>query len=143
VLPCGKIVRRFARRIHVITNENQGGLMKTKFVHLGKTLKLFAVLAGITAGAAPAQAASTYLSGHINNVTFGSSSIMIMLDTGLPDNCAGSPCGWMVVPDSYKSMVAFVLGLWMRGDQAEVGVTVYTDGLVNGYCRVNQIDPAN
>jgi hypothetical protein len=29
----------------------------------------------------------------------------------------------------------------MRGDAAQTMVTVYTGGLVNGYCRVDQIDP--
>ena len=65
-----------------------------------------------------------------------------MLDTGLPDNCNGSAYGWMIISGDYKPMTAFVIGLWMRGDAAQVHVTVYTDGLVGGYCRINQIDPA-
>ena len=44
---------------------------------------------------------------------------------------------------SFFAMTAFVLGLWMRGDASSVSVTIYTDGLVNGYCRINQIDPPN
>src|SRR5262245_15244875 len=108
-----------------------------------RTLKLLASLTAIFGLTGPAHAASTYQSGRISNVTFGTTSILIMLDTGLPDNCAGSPYGWMVVPDTYKSMTAFIIGLWLRGDQSQVAMTVYTDGLVNGYCRVNQIDPDN
>jgi len=38
-------------------------------------------------------------------------------------------------------MTAFVIGLWMRGHAGQVNVTVYTDGLVGGYCRITQIDP--
>src|SRR5262245_6822135 len=87
-----------------------------------KTLKLCASLAAVLCMTGHAHAAATYQSGHISNVTFSSTSVLIMLDTGLPDNCVGSPYGWMVVPDSYKSMAAFVIGLWMRGDQGQVSV---------------------
>lgn len=48
----------------------------------------------------------------------------------------------MKIPVANKSMAAFVVGLWMRGDAAEIIVSVYTDGLVDGYCRITQIDPA-
>jgi hypothetical protein len=48
----------------------------------------------------------------------------------------------MKIPVENKSMNAFVLGLWMRGDAQQVVVTVCTDGLVGGYCRITQIDPA-
>jgi hypothetical protein len=47
----------------------------------------------------------------------------------------------MKIPPENKAMSAFVLGLWMRGDAAVTVVTVYTDGLVDGYCRITQIDP--
>jgi hypothetical protein len=99
-----------------------------------------AVAFGLLASSA-SLAAPTYQNGRINNVTFSSSSVMIMLDTGLPDNCVGSPYGWMVIPQEYKAMVAFVISLWMSGNAGTTPVTVYTDGLVNGYCRINQVDP--
>jgi hypothetical protein len=97
---------------------------------------LFAISAG-------AQTAPAYVSGHISNVTFAGDSVMIMVDAGLPDNCAGTGWGWMKVPSESKYMSAFVIGLWMRGDAAQTVVTVYTDGLVGGYCRIAQIDPQN
>jgi hypothetical protein len=108
-----------------------------------KALKILASIAVLTGLAASAQAEPTYLSGRISNVAFAGDQTMIMLDTGLPGNCAGSPYGWMIIPGEYKAMAAFVLGLWMRGDAPQVQVTVYTDGLVlGGYCRINQVDPA-
>jgi hypothetical protein len=91
-------------------------------------------------GAAIAQ--PTYVSGHINDITFAWDAVLIRVDAGLPDNCAGTSYGWMKIPVENKSMNAFVVGLWMRGDAQQVVVTVYTDGLLNGYCRVTQIDPA-
>lgn len=99
-----------------------------------------AVAFGLLASSA-SLAGPTYQNGRISNVTFSSSSILIMLDTGLPDNCAGSPYGWMVIPQEYKAMAAFVISLWMSGNAGSTPVTVYTDGLVNGYCRINQVDP--
>lgn len=85
---------------------------------------------------------STYQSGHIVNVTFAGNYALIMLDTPLPDNCVGTPYGWMAVPESSKVMNAFVLGLWLRGDAAQTNVVVYTSGIDgSGYCQINQIDP--
>ena len=90
-----------------------------------------------------ARSAETYLGGYITNVTFAGDAVLVQLNAGgLPTNCTGSPYGWMHVPASYKAMQTLVLGLWMRGDASQVYVTIYTDGLVNGYCQINQIDPA-
>jgi len=100
-----------------------------------------ALLLGTLAGSASAQTAQGYTSGHISNVTFVEDYVMVMVDAGLPGNCAGTSWGWMKIPVANKSMAAFVIGLWMRGDAANTVVTVYTDGLVDGYCRITQIDP--
>ena len=89
------------------------------------------------------RAEQTYTYGHINNVTFVSDFIMIQMDSGLPGNCTGTSYGWMKIPATNGPMVAFVLGLWMRGDAASVNVVVYTDGVLgDGYCRISQMDPA-
>jgi hypothetical protein len=63
------------------------------------------------------------------------------MDSGLPDNCVGSAYGWMAIPSTHKTMTALVLGLWLRGDIGSVLANVYTDGVVSGYCQINQIDP--
>lgn len=90
-----------------------------------------------------AGAYDTYLDGRISNITVAGNTVLIMLDTGMPDNCAGSPYGWMQVPETNKVMQSLVLGMWMRGDAAQTSVTVYTDSRVGGgYCVINQIDPA-
>jgi hypothetical protein len=88
------------------------------------------------------RAGPTFTTGHISNVTFIGEAVLIMVDAGLPDNCVGTSWGWMKIPVTSKPMAAFVTGLWMRGDAASVEVSVYTDGLVDGYCRITQIDPA-
>lgn len=104
-------------------------------------LHITIVMAALISGNARAQTAPGYVSGHVSNVTFAGDSTMIMVDAGLPGNCAGTSWGWMKIPPENKAMNAFVLGLWMRGDAAQVNVSVYTDGLVGGYCRITQIDP--
>ncbi len=38
-------------------------------------------------------AGSNYQSGKITNLTAVTGGLMIMMDKGLPDNCAGSPYG--------------------------------------------------
>jgi hypothetical protein len=105
------------------------------------------LIAGVLAGlfitaAASAQSGPTYISGRLNNITFAHDYVMVMMDTGLPDNCVGTAFGWMKIPAANKPIIAFVTGLWLRGDTGTTVVTIYTDGLVEGYCRVSQIDPA-
>jgi len=108
-----------------------------------RRLGIVVLLGALFAPHVQAQTAPTYVSGHISNVTFAGDYVMIMVDAGLPDNCAGTPWGWMRIPPEYKPMIAFVTGLWMRGDAAQIAVSVYTDGIVGGYCRITQIDPQN
>lgn len=112
---------------------------------VGTGLRSLAILLATVCSmlAAPVKAGPTYISGHISNITFAGDSVLIMIDAGLPDNCAGTSYGWMKIPPEYKSMTSFVLGLWMRGDESQVYVSVYTEGLVSGYCRISQIDPEN
>jgi hypothetical protein len=86
-------------------------------------------------------AAPNYIQGRISNVTFAHDFVMVMVDSGLPENCVGTGWGWLKIPAENKPMIAFVTGLWLRGDSASTFVTVYTDGLVDGYCRITQIDP--
>jgi hypothetical protein len=106
-----------------------------------KILRVVAVFAALATLSATASAGPNYVSGHISNVVFNGDDVLIMVNAGLPDECAGASA-WMRVPPEYKAMNAFVLGLWMRGDAAQVSVMVYTAGVVGGYCRITQIDPA-
>src|SRR5213592_1506271 len=88
--------------------------------------------------ALPALAASSWLSGTITNITASSGGLLIQLDTGVPDNCAGTPYGWMLIPESARTMVAVTLITRLQN----VGVTVYTTGRDgSGYCIINQVDP--
>lgn len=97
----------------------------------------------LVASISVAHAGLAYQSGRISNVTFGQQHLQIILDSGLPDNCAGASYGWMTVPANAKTMQAFVLGLWLRGDASQTSVVVYTNGgIVNGVCIIDQIDPA-
>lgn len=95
-------------------------------------------------GATSVWAYASWQDGHISNITYGADFMLIMLDTGVPTNCAGTPSGWMKIPAQNKPMLAFVTGLWMRGDASQISVTVYTDGIgASGFCEINQIDPVN
>jgi hypothetical protein len=100
-----------------------------------------ALLLGAISGSASGQVGPYATTGHINDVTFAGEYVMIRIDAGVSGNCEGTPWGWMRIPVQSKSMSAFVIGLWMRGDAATTVVSVYTDGLMDGYCRITQIDP--
>ncbi|GFE88655.1 hypothetical protein [Steroidobacter agaridevorans] len=88
-----------------------------------------------------ASAGPNYQDGRVIDITMAGGEVMIRLDTGLPDNCAGAPYGWMSIPATGKPMQAYILGLQLRGDLGDVQMRVFTAGLVNGSCSVNQIDP--
>jgi hypothetical protein len=97
-----------------------------------------------------AVAMSYYEVGHItamttNNGTGGTpDGIMIQLDSGLPDNCAGTTFGWMWIPAASSVLTAYVLGLWLSGNAPSVTVTVYTTGLsTDNFCQVTQIQPSS
>ncbi|MGR2667716.1 hypothetical protein [Vibrio campbellii] len=90
----------------------------------------------------PAFAASgpNYLSGKIKNLTAIQDGILIMMDSGTPDNCEGSSSGWMLIRQENTAMISVVLAVWAANKKSG---TVYTSGRNNGvgYCIVNQFDP--
>lgn len=88
-----------------------------------------------------AHAAEQWLAGNIVNVTSSSQGLMILLDTGIPDNCQGTPYNWMLIKQADKTMVAVAIALWIAGKPA---VTVYTipPAGPGSFCTVNQLDPA-
>ena len=87
-------------------------------------------------------AAESYQSGMINNITSVGSGLMIMMDTGLPTNCEGSPYGWLLIEQKNTTIISVVLTAWASKNTSG---TVYTSGRPGGtgYCLVNQFDPAN
>lgn len=85
-----------------------------------------------------ASAEETYVSGHITNLTSTTAGIMIMMSGGVPGNCAGTPYGWMLIPETSKAMVAMALAMWASG---RTGASVYTHMGSGGYCVIDQLDP--
>jgi len=83
-------------------------------------------------------AATDITSGNITNLTSTSSGVMIMLSGTLPDNCQGTPYGWMLIPQEYKAMTAVVLLAY----QNKQGIAVYTQPSTSGgFCTINQVNP--
>ena len=106
---------------------------------IGQPAACCAALSTLVASAA--FAGPTYMTGHIIDVTFTYDVAMIRLDSGLPDNCAGTSYGWMRIPPENKAMSAYVIGLSLSGNAKQTQVSVYTSGIVSGYCQISQIDP--
>ena len=101
--------------------------------------KLLFALCGL-ALASPASSGPSWMNGNITQISSVSNGLMIMLDSGVPDNCVGTPYGWMVIPDSAKSIVALTLVAKIYKSP----VTVYTTGRdATGYCIVNQVQPSS
>lgn len=91
--------------------------------------------------ARPAYSFDNYQLGHISRVSFVPNAVLIMLDNGIPTNCTGTPAGWLMISATSGPIVAFVTGLWMRGDAAQIQLAVYTSGIDStSFCQVSQID---
>jgi hypothetical protein len=100
---------------------------------------LIAIIALAVFQANNVAAAESYLSGKITNITSTSAGLMLMLDTGLPDNCEGTPWGWMLIPKAETTMISVALAMYTSG---RLSVTVYTNPrAATGWCTVNQFDP--
>ncbi|MCL6270744.1 hypothetical protein M3P05_12500 [Sansalvadorimonas sp. 2012CJ34-2] len=107
------------------------------------TAKIISFLINITFlfASSSSFAAEEYVSGNISNLTAIESGIMIMMDKGMPDNCKGSPYGWMLIENENSFLGATVLSIWLKGKRSG---TIYTSGRPGGkgFCIVNQFDPA-
>lgn len=88
---------------------------------------------------APLHAAEDYLSGNIINLTSGTSGLMIQLDSGIPNNCRGTPYGWILIKEENKAITSVALTMWASGKKSG---TVYTAPAKPGdYCTVTQLHP--
>ena len=91
----------------------------------------------------PALSGPNYQGGTITDLTAITSGIMIRLDSGVPDNCKGTPHGWMLVKQEHTAITSTVLTAWTSGNKS---ITVYTSGRGNSgseFCEITQFDPAN
>lgn len=80
----------------------------------------------------------TWLSGKLTNITTVRGAMLVMLDTGVPENCQGTPYGWMLIREQDKVMVNIVMAMW-ASDRRDA--TIYTVGMVGGWCEIEQVDP--
>jgi hypothetical protein len=105
----------------------------------GFLMNRFKILAVLLLFTAPSHAAESYLSGNIINVTTTASGLMLMLDSGIPTNCQGTPSNWMLIKEENKTMVSMALAMWGTGKKS---VMVYTSAVRPGwYCEITQLDP--
>ncbi len=63
----------------------------------------------------PLHAGEDYLSGNIINLTSVTSGLMIMLDSGIPNNCRGTPYGWILIKEENKAITSVALTMWASG----------------------------
>jgi len=99
--------------------------------------KIFLFLCGV-ALASPAFSGANWIGGNIIDITSATQGLMVRIDAGVPDNCAGTFFGWMLIPDSARTMVAVTLIARLQNTP----VAIYTSGLdASGQCIVVQVDP--
>jgi hypothetical protein len=98
------------------------------------TIVLVLIILAVTV---PAFGGPNYIYGNIINYSSLQGGLLIMIDTGIPDNCSGTPYGWMIISQEDKAMLAVAL---MNISLDKMGVGVYSDGTwVQGICRVTQL----
>ncbi len=100
---------------------------------------LYFAVTGVLITSSIVLAGPSWLGGNITNITSSKAGLSIILDSGLPDNCQGVSYNWMRIKQEDSAMISVALTLWTTG---KTSVTVYTDGIVNGKCIINQLDPA-
>jgi hypothetical protein len=104
-----------------------------------KTLIFLGLLFVATTGQSFGQAGPNYVFGQITNYTSIEGGLLLIVDNGVPNNCSGTPYGWMIIPDTDKAMLAMA---FMRISQENMGVALYSNGSYSlGFCRVTQYDP--
>jgi hypothetical protein len=86
-------------------------------------------------------AGPNWISGNLTNYTSVQGGLLIKVDAGIPDNCAGTPYNWIIIAEADKAMIAMAL---MRISQDKLAVNVYTNpGFYLGFCRAVQFDPVD
>jgi hypothetical protein len=105
-----------------------------------KKIFIFSVLVlVVTTGQSFGQAGPNYVVGNITNYTSIEGGLLLIVDNGVPNNCSGTPYGWMIIPDTDKAMLAMA---FMKINQENMGVVLYSNGSYSlGFCRVTQYDP--
>jgi hypothetical protein len=104
-------------------------------------MRIFIVILSmlVLASANPAIAGPDYISGVITNYTAIAGGLLIMFDSGIPDNCAGTPYNWIIIAETDKTMLAMAL---MRISQDNMQAAVYSNGQrYLGFCRAIQFNP--
>lgn len=113
---------------------------RTPTFRLGAFRAILAAASFTLATSLPARAAETWLQGTLSEVTTVPEGLLIRLDNGQPTQCAGTPFGWMLIPEANKTMLAMTMMLWMSGKRSMV---IYTRAYTgDGYCTITQVDPA-
>jgi len=105
----------------------------------GKKMKKLIISVLFLVLSSTASANTNYKRGTISNLTSTTSGIMIMLDTGLPTFCEGTPYGWMFIKKEHTALISTVLAAWVSGKKT--GTVYVFDRNGTGYCEINQFDP--
>jgi hypothetical protein len=111
------------------------GVMK-KVIFICALLTMSTISAYVHADVGP-----NWIIGNITQFTTTKDGLLLMIDAGLPSNCGGTPYGWMLVPESNKTIIAMALTSITSGKKY---VTLYTEGFTGStpYCVVNQVQPS-
>lgn len=84
-------------------------------------------------------AAPSWVCGRITRVTSTDDGLMIMMNSGeVPENCVGTPYGWMLIPEEKKAMISAAL---LAASLKKTDVCIYTKNIVPGkWCTIGQVD---
>lgn len=101
--------------------------------------KLIGVMTLAASGAALAGPNYTY--GKMTDMSAIAEGLLIRINAPVPDNCAGTPYGWMLIPATNKPIMAAAMMFWATGKRtAEIYTVPATTTGPNAFCTVTQLD---
>ena len=87
--------------------------------------------------AGSAYAGDHYQNGKVYDITGVTNGLLIRLEGNIvPTQCPNPQgSGYMIIPEKNKTMISLALASFMQG---KTKATIYTQGSVDGYCKVIQ-----
>ena len=94
------------------------------------------ILILIVAFGGGAEAGENAQIGYITNIVARPDGLLLEIDNGIPDACAGTVGNWMIIPNENKTMLALAL---LNSDNGKL-MEFYTDGnFIDGICQISML----
>jgi len=99
---------------------------------------ILAIVFGVLSSSVLSYVGPSHVVGEIKNITSTKSGLMVKIGNNeVPENCTSGQT-WMLIEETNSTMISVTLASWAMGRN----LAVYTTSSASGYCKINQVDPA-